>query len=58
MMLAGKCTVVTGGASPRGIGWAIAKTFAEHGAQVAILDLRGPEAAESAAAIGDRKSVV
>lgn len=52
MMLAGKCAVVTGGASPRGIGWAIAKTFAEHGARVAILDLRGPEAAESAAAIG------
>lgn len=52
MMLAGKCAVVTGGASPRGIGWAIAKTFAEHGARVAILDLRESEAAEAASSIG------
>ncbi|MGI8518659.1 MAG: SDR family oxidoreductase [Acidimicrobiia bacterium] len=50
MDLAGKVTVVTGGAS--GIGAALAKAFAAQGAQVAVADLNRPGAEEVAAAIG------
>ena len=39
MLLEGKTAVISGGASPRGIGLATARLFAEHGARVAILDL-------------------
>ena len=47
MLLAGKTAVISGAASPRGIGLATARLFAEHGACVAILDL-DEEAARSA----------
>jgi len=47
--LTGKHAVVTGGAS--GIGEAIARTFAESGAVVSILDLDGGRASSTAAAI-------
>ena len=39
MLLAGKTAIISGAASARGIGFATAKRFAEHGARVAILDL-------------------
>jgi NAD(P)-dependent dehydrogenase (short-subunit alcohol dehydrogenase family) len=39
MLLADRVCLVTGAASKRGIGRAIAGLFAEHGAAVAILDL-------------------
>jgi NAD(P)-dependent dehydrogenase (short-subunit alcohol dehydrogenase family) len=48
-LLKDKFVVVTGAASPRGLGKATAKLFAEHGATVAILDL-DQDAAETAAA--------
>jgi NAD(P)-dependent dehydrogenase (short-subunit alcohol dehydrogenase family) len=38
-LLEGKAAIVTGGASPRGLGLATAKLFAEHGARVLIADL-------------------
>jgi len=43
MLLAGKTAVITGAASPRGLGKATAMLFAEHGARVAMLDLDGAE---------------
>ena len=48
MLLQDKVCVITGGASPRGLGKATAKLMAEHGAQVVILDL-DKEAANAAA---------
>jgi NAD(P)-dependent dehydrogenase (short-subunit alcohol dehydrogenase family) len=44
MLLDGEVAVVTGGASERGIGQAIARLFAEQGARVAVLDIDGPGA--------------
>jgi NAD(P)-dependent dehydrogenase (short-subunit alcohol dehydrogenase family) len=49
MLLKHKVAIVTGGASPRGIGKATARVFAENGATIAILDL-DPAAAMAAAA--------
>ncbi len=50
MLLDGKVAVISGAASPRGIGLATARLFAAHGARVAILDLHG--FAEAAAGLG------
>ena len=48
MLLRGKTAIITGAASPRGIGLATARRFAAEGARVAILDIDG-SAAEAAA---------
>jgi NAD(P)-dependent dehydrogenase (short-subunit alcohol dehydrogenase family) len=48
-LLNGKTAIITGGASPRGLGKAAAVMFAEHGCRVAILDLDS-DAADQAAA--------
>ena len=47
-LLEGKTALITGGASPRGLGLATARLFAEHGARVLIADLDAA-AAEAAA---------
>ncbi len=52
MLLKDKVAVITGAASARGIGKAIARVFAEHGARVAILDLDAGAAAAAANDIG------
>lgn len=54
MRLAGKSTLVTGGAS--GFGAAISRTFAREGAKVTIMDLNGDGAAAVAAEIGGQSS--
>ncbi|MBU6492692.1 MAG: glucose 1-dehydrogenase [Burkholderiales bacterium] len=51
-LLDGKVAVISGAASPRGIGIATARMFARHGARVAILDLDQAAAAEAAAGLG------
>lgn len=52
-LLDGKFAVVTGAASPRGLGKATAQLFAEHGATVAILDLDADQARAAAADLGE-----
>jgi NAD(P)-dependent dehydrogenase (short-subunit alcohol dehydrogenase family) len=52
MFLEGEIAVVTGAASPRGLGLAIARIFAEHGAKVALLDIDGEGARRAAADLG------
>ncbi len=52
MLLNGKLCVISGAASPRGIGLATARLFAEQGAQIAILDLDRAQAETAAVAIG------
>ena len=52
MLLEGKTAIVTGAASPRGIGKATARLFAEHGARLALLDLDRDASAAAAADIG------
>ena len=52
MLLAGKVAVISGAASPRGIGLATARLFAAHGARVAILDLDAAAAQEAARGLG------
>lgn len=51
-LLRGRYTIVTGAASPRGLGKATARLFAEHGATVAILDLDATAARAAAAELG------
>lgn len=51
-LLKDKYVVVTGAASPRGLGLSTARLFAEHGATVAILDLNADQAKEAAAGLG------
>lgn len=53
MLLNDKVAVLSGAASPRGIGLATAKLFAEQGARVVILDLDGQAAADAAASLGE-----
>ena len=53
MLLDGKVAVISGAASPRGIGLATARLFAAHGARVAILDLRAEQAEAAAAGLGE-----
>lgn len=52
MLLAGRTAVISGAASPRGIGLATARLFAAHGAHVAVLDLDGEAARRAAAELG------
>ena len=52
MLLENKVIVVTGAASPRGIGKATAKALASQGARVVILDLRKEDAQAAAADLG------
>jgi NAD(P)-dependent dehydrogenase (short-subunit alcohol dehydrogenase family) len=52
MLLDGQVAVVTGGASEHGIGRATARLFAEHGAHVAVLDIDGKGAKETAGGLG------
>ena len=52
MLLSGKTAVISGAASPRGIGLATARLFARHGARVAILDLDEAVATNAAAELG------
>ena len=53
MLLEGRTAVISGAASPRGIGLATARLFAAHGARVAILDLQQGQAADAAAGLGE-----
>jgi NAD(P)-dependent dehydrogenase (short-subunit alcohol dehydrogenase family) len=52
MLLSEKVCIITGAASPRGIGRATADVFAQHGGRAIILDLDG-EQAKAAAEIGE-----
>ncbi len=51
MLLTGKTAVISGAASPRGIGLSTARLFAEHGARIAILDLGEGSSKEAAATL-------
>jgi len=53
MLLENKVVMVTGAASPRGIGKATAKALAAQGARVVILDLREEDAKSAAADLGE-----
>jgi NAD(P)-dependent dehydrogenase (short-subunit alcohol dehydrogenase family) len=52
MLLTDKTAVISGAASPRGIGRATARLFANHGARVAILDLDAAAAKGAAEELG------
>ena len=52
MLLSDKICIITGAASPRGIGRATARLFAQQGARVVILDLDEGQAREAAADLG------
>jgi NAD(P)-dependent dehydrogenase (short-subunit alcohol dehydrogenase family) len=52
-LLNGRTAIITGAASARGLGKAMAKLFAEHGARIAVLDLDAAQADDVAAEIGD-----
>ncbi|KJK21401.1 short-chain dehydrogenase [Burkholderiaceae bacterium 16] len=53
MMLENKVVIVTGAASPRGIGKATASALAAQGARVVILDLRQADAERAALDLGE-----
>ncbi|MCL6406345.1 glucose 1-dehydrogenase [Dickeya dadantii] len=52
MLLKDKVAIVTGAASPRGLGFATAKLFAENGAKVVILDLDAQASKNAADILG------
>ena len=52
MLLQDRVAIITGAASNRGIGKAMARVLAAHGARVAILDLEAEAAAAAAADVG------
>jgi NAD(P)-dependent dehydrogenase (short-subunit alcohol dehydrogenase family) len=52
VLLKNRVAAITGAASPRGIGRAMAQVFADHGARVVILDLNDEAAAAAAKDIG------
>jgi NAD(P)-dependent dehydrogenase (short-subunit alcohol dehydrogenase family) len=52
-LLDGQIAIITGAASPRGLGKATAQLFADHGARVVILDLDAAQAEDTAADIGE-----
>jgi NAD(P)-dependent dehydrogenase (short-subunit alcohol dehydrogenase family) len=52
MLLSGKTAVISGAAGPRGIGFAAARMFAEHGARVAIFDIDRSAIAAAAKELG------
>jgi NAD(P)-dependent dehydrogenase (short-subunit alcohol dehydrogenase family) len=54
MLLKGRICIITGGASKRGLGLAMGRLFAEHGAKVAILDLDLVMAREAIASLPGR----
>jgi NAD(P)-dependent dehydrogenase (short-subunit alcohol dehydrogenase family) len=51
MLLKDRTAIITGAASPRGLGLACARLFVEHGARVQILDLDAAAAAAAAASL-------
>lgn len=53
MLLSGKTAVISGGASPRGIGMATARLMASHGARIAILDLDEGQSVKAASSLGE-----
>lgn len=53
MLLSEKICIVTGAASPRGIGRATARTFAQNGSRTIILDIDESQAKSAAADIGE-----
>jgi NAD(P)-dependent dehydrogenase (short-subunit alcohol dehydrogenase family) len=53
MLLQNKTAVISGAASARGIGFATARLFAQHGARVAILDLDEAGAQRAAQELGN-----
>jgi NAD(P)-dependent dehydrogenase (short-subunit alcohol dehydrogenase family) len=52
MLLGGRVAVISGAASPRGIGLATARLFAQHGARVVIVDLDEAGARHAAEQLG------
>ena len=52
-LLEGQTAIITGAASARGLGKAMAKLFAEYGARIVVLDLDAAQAEDAAAEIGD-----
>ena len=55
MLLDSKVVIVTGAASPRGIGKATAKALAAQGARVVILDLKKEDAESAARDLGEAR---
>lgn len=51
-LLAGRKAIITGGASPTGIGHATAEVFAKHGARVAIFDIAETDPVAAASGLG------